>query len=245
MDEKEINERLDDLQLDGLKIIQNPDLFCFGIDAVLLSHFAKANPRDKVMDLCTGNGIIPLLMSALYKPAHIDGIEINPDSASLAKRSVSLNKLDDIISICEGDLLDAVQLFGREQFNVVTVNPPYIKEQTGLTNPDSALAIARHEIKCTLEDVIRTSSSLLKLKGKLFMVHKAFRLVDIITLMTTYHIEPKRMRFVHSNKKSAPSMVLVEGAKGGGRELKIEPPLFVYDEDGNYTEEIYEIYGMM
>ncbi|MCR4787971.1 MAG: tRNA1(Val) (adenine(37)-N6)-methyltransferase [Lachnospiraceae bacterium] len=237
------NERIDDLQIRGLRIIQNPDLFCFGIDAVLLSYYARAKEGDRVIDLCTGNGAIPILMSAKTDAESFTGLEIQEGSADLARRSVILNGLEDRINIVCGDLKNAVELFGGSSFEVLTVNPPYMTEHHGLVNPDAPKAIARHELLCSLEDVISVSAGLLKPQGLFFMVHRPHRLVDIFSLMRKYGIEPKRMRMVHPYADKEPNMVLIEGSRGGRSNLITDPPLFVYKDKNVYTDEIYEIYS--
>ncbi len=237
------NERVDDLQIKGYKIIQNPEKFCFGIDAVLLSGFVHVKTGAKVLDLGTGTGIIPILVEAKTKAGHISALELQEESAEMARRSVQLNDLEDKISIVQGDIKEASQIFEGASFDVVTTNPPYMTENHGLVNPDMPKAIARHEIHCTLEDVVRESSKVLKMNGKFFMVHRPYRLVEIITTLAKYKLEPKRIRFVHPYKDKEPNMVLIEAVKGGGSRVKIEPPLVVYESVNVYTDEIYDIYG--
>ncbi|MCR4990448.1 MAG: tRNA1(Val) (adenine(37)-N6)-methyltransferase [Lachnospiraceae bacterium] len=236
------NERIDDLQIKGLRIIQNPDLFCFGIDAVLLSDFARAPEGSKVMDLCTGNGAIPILMAAKTEARSFTGLEIQEQSADLAKRSVELNELTDRINIVNADLKEAVSLFGGSTFDVVTVNPPYMTENHGIINSNSPKAIARHELLCSLDDVIASAAGLLRPQGLFFMVHRPHRLSDIFVTMRKYAIEPKRMRFVHPYVDKEPNMVLIEGSRGGRANLIVEAPLVVYKDKHVYTEEIREIY---
>lgn len=237
------NERIDDLQRNNYKIIQDPDRFCFGMDAVLLSGFARAREGDKVLDLGTGTGIIPILLTAKTMAEHITGLEIQPDSADMASRSVKLNKLEDKIKIVTGDIKEAVSLFGAASFDVVTCNPPYMTEHHGLTNPEAPKAIARHELLCTLEDVIRQSSKLLKPGGSFYMVHRPFRLADIMVLLRQYRLEPKRMKLVYPFVDKEPNMVLLQANRGGGARMTVEKPLIVYQEPGVYTDEIYDIYG--
>lgn len=237
------NERIDDLQRNHYRIIQDPDRFCFGMDAVLLSGFARAKEGDQVLDLGTGTGIIPILMEAKTKAAHFYGLEIQPDSADMAFRSVRLNDLTPKIDIITGDIKEADSLFGAASFDVVTCNPPYMTEHHGLTNPKAPKAIARHELLCTLEDVIRVSSKLLKPGGNFFMVHRPFRLADIVVLLRRYRLEPKRMKFVYPFVDKEPNMVLIEANRGGRARMTVEKPLIVYKEPGVYTDEIYEIYG--
>ena len=237
------NERIDDLQRNHYKIIQDPERFCFGIDAVLLSGFARAKEGDRVLDLGTGTGIIPILMEAKTQAAHFTGLEIQHESADMAARSVSLNHLEGKIEIVTGDIKEAVSLFGAASFDVVTCNPPYMTEHHGLTNPEAPKAIARHELLCTLEDVISQAARLLKPGGNFYMVHRPFRLVDIITLLRTYGVEPKRMKMVYPFVDKEPNMVLIEANRGGRPRLSVEKPLIVYKEPGVYTDEIYDIYG--
>ena len=237
------DEQIDDLQLNGLKIIQKSKTFRFGIDAVLLSDFANVKNNYKVMDLCTGTGIVPLLLLGKYNPLYIAGIEIQEDMAEMASRSIRINKASDKIQIYNGDLKNIELLKSIGRFDVVTVNPPYKLGNTGIVNPSDNMAIARHEIKCNLEDVIIASRTLLKDNGRLFMVHRPERLADILELMRKYKIEPKRIRMVYPNTKKAANIVLVEGQRDGGRFLKWEPPLFVYHEQGEYSDEINMIYG--
>lgn len=237
------NERIDDLQRNHYKIIQDPERFCFGMDAVLLSGFARAKEGDRVLDLGTGTGIIPILMEAKTQAAHFTGLEIQHESADMAARSVRLNHLEGKIEIVTGDIKEAVSLFGAASFDVVTCNPPYMTEHHGLTNPEAPKAIARHELLCTLEDVISQAAKLLKPGGNFYMVHRPFRLVDIITLLRTYGVEPKRMKMVYPFVDKEPNMVLIEANRGGRPRLSVEKPLIVYKEPGVYTDEIYDIYG--
>ena len=237
------DERIDDLNRCGYKIIQNTKKFCFGIDAVLLSGFAKANKGDKVVDLGTGTGILPILMEAKTNAESFVAIDIQPESVEMANRSVMMNNQQDKIKIVEGDIKTASSDLGAGMYDVVTSNPPYMNNSHGLVNPDEAKAIARHEIKCNLEDVVREASKLLKVGGKFYMVHRPFRLIEIISMCTKYKLEPKRIRFVHPYVDKEPNMVLIEAAKGGKSMVKIEKPLVVYKDVNVYTDEIHEIYG--
>lgn len=237
------NERIDDLQRNNYKIIQDPERFCFGMDAVLLSGFAKAKEGDRVIDLGTGTGIIPILMEAKTEASDFTGLEIQPESADMAQRSVELNHLESKIRIVTGDIKEASSLFGAATFDVVTSNPPYMTEHHGITNEKSPKAIARHELLCTLEDVISQAAKLLRPGGSFYMVHRPFRLVDIMVLMREYHLEPKRMKLVYPYIDKDPNMVLIEGLRGGRPRLTVEKPLIVYKEPGVYTDEIYDIYG--
>lgn len=236
-------ERVDDLQRNGYRIIQNRDGFCFGMDAVLLSGFARVKERECALDLGTGTGIIPILLEAKTPGEHFTGLEIQKRSADMARRSVELNGLSDRISIVEGDIKEAVSMFGRASFDVVTSNPPYMTGSHGLVNPELPKAIARHEILCTLEDVISQAAGLLRENGRFYMVHRPFRLAEIMTVMVKYHLEPKRMKLVYPYIDKEPNMVLIEGLKGGRSRITVEKPLIVYKEPGVYTDEIYDVYG--
>jgi|GEM_PF-16799 len=236
-------ERIDDLQLGGLKLIQNPAAFCFGVDAVLLADFAASAASDSTLDMCSGNGIVPILLSAKTNTARIEALELQPAPAELAQRSVELNALSHRIHITCGDAADAVSIYGKSMFDVITCNPPYMPSGGGLINAADTKTIARHETTCTLEGIIAVSAQLLKSSGRLFMVHRPERLVDILTLMRQYSLEPKRLRMVHPSAHKKANIILVEGVRGGGRELKMMPPLYVYGEDGEYSQEIDEIYG--
>jgi tRNA1Val (adenine37-N6)-methyltransferase len=237
------NERIDDLQRNGYRIIQNPEKFCFGMDAVLLSGFAKVGDGKRVLDLGTGTGIIPLLLAAKTNASHLCALEIQEESADMARRSVQLNGLEDKIDIITGDIKEADRLFDLASFDVVTCNPPYMIGSHGLTNPDAPKAVARHEILCTLDDVVRSASRLLKTGGSFFMVHRPFRLAEIINVMTSYRLEPKRMQLVYPYVDKEPNMVLIEGVRGGKPRMTVEKPLIVYKEKNVYTDEIYEVYG--
>lgn len=236
-------ERLDDLQRNGYKIIQNPQKFCFGMDAVLLSGFAKVKPGETVIDLGTGTGIIPILLEAKSRGQHFVGLEIQEESADMAARSVAYNGLENKISIQVGDIKDAAKQFGASSFDVVTSNPPYMTKNHGLVNDGDAKTIARHEILCDLEDVISSTAKLLKPGGRCYFVHRPFRLVEILSLMSQYKIEPKRMQLVYPYVDKEPNMVLIEGLRGGKSRLTVEKPLIVYKEPGVYMPEIYDIYG--
>ena len=236
-------ERLDDLHRNGFQIIQNKEKFCFGIDAVLLSGFAKVKEGEKVLDIGTGTGIIPILLAAKTPGQHFTGLEIQPESADMARRSVALNHLEEKISIVEGDVREADQLFSAASFDVITSNPPYMTGSHGLVNPDMPKAIARHEICCTLEDLVSQTEKLLRPGGRFFMVHRPFRLAEIMTVLTAHHLEPKRMRLVYPFVDKEPNMVLLECIRGGKPRITVEKPLIVYKEPGVYQDEIYTIYG--
>lgn len=237
------NERIDDLQKNGYRIIQNPEKFCFGMDAVLLSGFAKVKEGETALDLGTGTGIIPILLEAKTEGKHFIGLEIQEESADMARRSVALNGLEEKIEIVTGDIKDASERFGASSFDVITTNPPYMIGQHGLKNGNEAKTIARHEVLCDLEDILRESSRLLKEHGRFYMVHRPFRLAEILSTMIQYRIEPKRMRLVYPYIDKEPNMVLIEGLKGGKSRMTVEKPLIVYKEPGVYTEEIYTTYG--
>ncbi|QEK13393.1 tRNA1(Val) (adenine(37)-N6)-methyltransferase [Crassaminicella thermophila] len=245
MDEKLVkeHERVDDLQCRGLRLIQNPEGFCFGIDAVLLSNFCEIRKNWRVIDLGTGTGIIPILLAGKTNAKEILGVEIQEEVAEMASRSVKLNKLEEKVKIINEDLNKIFDHVNQNSFDAVTSNPPYMNEGAGLLNPESMKAISRHEIKCTLEDVIRISSKLLKDRGHFYMVHRPHRLVDIIYLCRQYRLEPKKIRFVHPNKNKKPNILLIQCVKFGRPELKFMDPLYVYNEDGSYTDEIHKIYG--
>lgn len=237
-------ERLDDLQIKGYRIIQSPGRFCFGMDAVLLSSFAKVKAGEKALDLGTGTGILPILLEAKYEGDSYTGLEIQEESADMALRSVRYNHLEEKIHIVTGDIREAASLFGAASFHVITVNPPYMIGSHGLKNENEAKYIARHEVLCTLEDVLRESASLLKGKGRFYMVHRPFRLAEILAGMSRHQLEPKRMRLVYPYADKEPNMVLVEGVKGARPRMTVEPPLIVYRQDGSYTEELLQLYGL-
>ena len=237
------DECIDDLQCGGLMLMQKRDGFKFGIDAVLLSDFAKNAKSKRTLDLCTGTGIIPTLLSAKTDTPRLDALEIQSEICDMAQRSVIYNKLSDRVYITQGDLKDAVSIYGKASFDKITVNPPYMKCGTGLINETDTKTISRHEVKCTLEDVISVSAQLLKPKGRLYMVHRATRLADVLCLMREYKIEPKLLRLVHPSANKAANLLLVEGIRGAAADLKLAEPLYVYNEDGSYSEEIDVIYG--
>ena len=241
-------ERFDELQRNGYRIIQNPAKFCFGMDAVLLSGFARAKRGERVLDLGTGTGIIPILMAAktcendkqvqiggVQMDEHFTGLEIQEESVDMAARSVACNGLQQKIDIVNGDIKEASGIFGAASFDVVTTNPPYMTDTHGLKNPDMPKAIARHEVLCTLDDVVREGAKVLKPGGRFYMVHRPFRLVEIFQTMTKYKLEPKRMKLVYPMADREPNMVLIEGIRGAKSMLKIEKPLIVYEKPGVYT----------
>jgi len=240
---EECGERLDDLQCNGLYLIQNPDKFCFGIDAVLLSNFVKVKKDGYAVDLCTGSGIVPILLSTKTKAKKITGIEIQSDIADMASRSVSYNKLDEKIDIINDDISNALKYIKHSCVDTVCVNPPYMKDMAAIKNPDLPLAIARHELLTDLESVINIANKLLKENGRFFMIHRPSRLSEIFASMKQNRIEPKRIRFIHSYIDSKANLVLIEGLKGSGVWLDVEPPLAVYKEKNVYTDEVLKIYG--
>lgn len=237
------DETLDDLQLNGINIIQKKKAFRFGIDAVLLANYANVKNKHTVIDLCTGTGIVPFIIAGKTKAKKVLGIEIQDEFVEMAHRSVEINNLQNRVDFMCADLKDTAVLKKLERADVVTVNPPYKLMNAGIKNATDKLTIARHEVLCNLEDVIAASRILLKDNGRLYMVHRPERLADIFCLMRKYKIEPKRVQFVHPSAKKAPNIVLVEGQRDGGSFLKFEEPLYVYDDKGCYTKEIDEIYG--
>ncbi len=223
-------ERLDDLQLNGLEIIQDSARFCFGIDAVMLSDFAKVKEDETVLDLGTGTGILPILLSAKTNGRHFTGLEIQEESADMARRSVEHNGLQGRIDIVQGDIKEAAEIFKPAFFDVIVTNPPYMLNHHGLKNPGDAKAIARHEILCTMDDILRESKKMLADgRGRFYMIHKPFRLAEILSKMSEYKIEPKRIQFVHPYIDKEPTMVLIEGLRGGKPRVTIEPPLIMYE----------------
>lgn len=237
------NERYDELNRNGYEIIQNPDKFCFGMDAVLLSGFVKVKRDETVLDLGTGTGIIPILLEAKTLGKHFTGLEIQEESVDMARRSVIHNHLERKIDIIHGDIKEAGKIFDAASFDVITSNPPYMIDSHGLKNPNEPKAVARHEVLCTLEDVVCAAAKLLKPGGRFYLVHRPFRLVEIMVLMSRYKLEPKRMQMVHPYVDKEPNMVLLEGRKDGKSRLTVEKPLIVYQDQGVYMPEIYEIYG--
>ena len=236
-------ERLDDLQRNGYQIIQDTGRFCFGMDAVLLTGFVRIKSGERVLDMGTGTGIIPILLEAKTKAAHFTALEIQADSADMAERSVKINGLENKIAVVQGDIKEAGLLFGAASFDVVTTNPPYMIGEHGLKNPDEAKAIARHEVLCTLEDVVREAAKVLKSSGRFYMVHRPFRLAEIIRTLSTYSLELKRLQFVHPYIDKEPNMVLLECIKGAKPRVTVEPPLVVFKEPGVYHEDSVNLYG--
>lgn len=237
------NERIDDLQIKGYKIIQNTQGFCFGMDAVLLSDYAKVKKQSRVIDLCSGTGIVPILLEAKYSLTDIEGLEYQKQCVEMAMRSVKMNHQENKIKIREGDVKRIKEYYEQDSFDYVTCNPPYMTGSHGLTNDDYGKAISRHEILCSLEDVIKAAKWLLKPAGHFIMVHRPFRLAEIIYGLKENKLEPKRMRLVYPYVDKEPNMVLIEAVKGGKQRITVESPLIVYQKDGSYTDEIYKIYG--
>lgn len=234
-------ERIDDLQINNLKIIQNPKGFCFGIDAVLLANFVELRKDAKVVDLGTGTGVIPIILAGKSSTSHITALEIQEEVSDMARRSVKLNCLEDRIQILTMDLKDALEVLPANSFDVVTSNPPYM-HGNGLLNPQDTKSISRHEVKCNIEDIIVMASRLLKQLGKFFLVHRPQRLVDIMYYCRKYKMEPKRIQFIHPTYGKKPNLMLLECRKAAMPEVKILDPLYVYNEEGKNTKEICEIY---
>ena len=235
-------EHLDDLQ-NGFFIIQGEKSFRYGIDAVLLSGYAKVKPGERVLDLGTGTGILPILLAAQTPGKSFTGLEIQQKSADMAQRSVAMNHLEDRISIVQGDIREAVSIFGAASFDVAVSNPPYMIGRHGLTNPDPAVAIARHEILCSFRDIAEQTSRIRTDRGRFYLIHRPFRLAEIMCTLKEYRLEPKRMRLVYPFADKEPNMVLLEACKNGNPRIRVEKPLIVYERPGVYTREIREIYG--
>ncbi len=235
-------ERLDDLQIRGYHIIQHPGKFCFGMDSSLLSSFVKVNPEEKVLDLGTGTGVLPILLAAKTRGKHFTGLEIQEESVDMARRSVCYNHLEEKIHIVTGDIKEAADLFGPVSFDVIVTNPPYMIGEHGIRNESDAKTIARHEVLCSLDDILRESAKILPFRGRFYMVHRPFRLAEILSKMVQYKIEPKRMRLVHPYIDKEPNMVMIEGIRGGNSRMTVERPLIVYQKDGSYTQEVLDLY---
>ena len=236
------NERIDDLHRNGYKIIQNSRGFCFGVDAVLLSGFAKVKKSEIALDLCTGTGIIPILLEAKTNGRHFSAIEIQEQSADMARRSVKLNNLEDKIDIVTGDIKECTKYFKASSFDVITCNPPYMANNVGYINDSSPKAIARHEILCNIDDVFSAANKMLKYGGRMYMVHRCERLADIFNSARNHNMEPKTMQLIQPRIDNAPELVLIELSKGGNAGLKVLPALIIYKADGTYTDEVYNIY---
>lgn len=236
------HESLDDLQ-NGYFIIQSEEGFRYGIDAVLLSGFARVKPGEKVLDMGTGTGILPILLAAKTEGESFTGLEIQEKSAEMAGRSVAYNHLEGRVRIVTGDIKEAGAIFGPASFDVVVSNPPYMTGSHGLVNPNEAKAVARHEVLCTLEDLVRETAAVLTSRGRFYLVHRPFRLAEIMGMLMKYRLEPKRMRLVYPYVDKEPNMVLLEACKGGNPRIQVERPLIVYERPNVYTDEIREIYG--
>ena len=238
------DERIDDLEFNGLKIIQNKNGFCFGIDSVLLSDFAKNIKNGaKVLDLGSGTGIISTLLCGKTKLNKIIGVEIQEEVCEMAKRSILLNNLENRFEMLNENILNLTKIYNKNTFDVIVTNPPYKPKDTGIINEDERKIISRHEISANLEDFIKVSRDLLKDKGEFYMVHRPERLVDILSLMRQYKIEPKILRFVYSKYDKESKLVLIKGVKNAKSFLKIEKNLYIYNEDGSYSKEIKKIYN--
>lgn len=240
----EENERIDDLQYKGLKVVQNKDGFCFGIDSVLLSDFAKEIKKDaNVLDLGTGTGIISILLCGKTNLKHITGIEIQKEVYDMAKKSIEINNLQDRFDIINEDIRNLSKIFPANSYDAIVTNPPYKKENTGLKNESETQIISRHEVMCNIDDIARISSKLLNSNCSIYMVHRPDRLIDIIETFRKYKLEPKILRLVYPNSKKEPNLVLIKATKGGRAFLKVEKPLIVYNNDGSYTDEVLKIYN--
>ena len=243
--EKMPGERLDDLQIKGYKILQKTDGFCFGMDAVLLSDYARVKKGAKVMDLCSGTGIVPILLEAKYPLDSVDALEYQESYVDMARRSLAINGQEGKIRMDRGDVKEVRNCYSQDSYDYVTCNPPYMTGSHGKTNGEYGKAISRHEILCTLEDVVSASAWLLKHSGHLIMVHRPFRLVEIFAVLREFHLEPKRMQLVYPYIDREPNMVLIEARKRGNPRLSVEKPLIVYEKPGVYTRSVLEIYHMV
>lgn len=238
------NERIDDLQINNLKLIQNKEEFCFGIDSVLLTDFSKAIKNNStVLDLGTGNGIIAILLTAKIQAKKIIGVEIQEQIAQMAQRSVLLNKLEKTVEIINADIKENDKFIKKGLFDAIVTNPPYMKINSGCQNINVSKLISRHEVKCNLEDIAQISYKLLKDKGEIYMVHRPDRLVDILEIFRRYKLEIKEMRFVHSNINLQANLVLIKAIKNAKPFLKVDKPLYIYEENGKYTDDILKIYN--
>lgn len=235
-------ERIDDLQLNGLRIIQNPKGFCFGIDAVLLSNFVKIKPKEVAVEFGTGTGIVPILLAGKTNFQKIHAFEVQAEVAHMATRSVKLNELEEKIEIIHDNLINVFDHIAPSSVDVVFTNPPYMSGNGGIKNDDVLKTISRHEIMCSLEDIIKNASKLLKFRGRFYMIHRPNRMVDILTLCRQYKLEPKEIRLIQPYSDKKPNIFLVMCSKGGQSDLKFMDPQIVYNKDGSYTNEIYEIY---
>ena len=238
------NEKIDDLEYKNLKIIQNKKGFCFGIDSVLLSDFAKNIKKDaNVLDLGAGTGIISILLCGKTELKKIIGVEIQKEVADMASRSITLNNLENRAEIINEDIRKLSKIFPANSFDAIVTNPPYKKENTGLTSNNTTQLISRHEVMCKIEDIAKSASNLLNSNCSIYMVHRPDRILDIIEALRKYQLEPKIIRFVYPKINREPNLVLVKATKGAKEFLKIEKPLIVYNQDGTYTDEILKIYN--
>lgn len=238
------NERIDDLEYKNLKIVQDKDGFCFGIDSVLLSDFAKEiRSKSIVLDLGTGNGVLGILLCGKTNLSKIYGVEIQEDMANIAQKSISLNKLNNRFEIINDNIKNLNSYFKNDSIDAIISNPPYKKDNSGLKNESQKKLIARHEITANLEDFISVSSKLLKSNGSLYMVHRPERLADLFYLLKKYKLEPKKLRFVQSFANTKPKFFLIKATKNANSFLNIEQPLIIYNSDGSYTDEILKIYN--
>lgn len=244
------NERIDDLQLKGYKIIQNTDGFCFGMDAVLVANYAKTKKNDIAVDLGTGTCIIPLIINAKNSLQKMYAVEIQKEVADMARRSVEMNGLEEKIEVINTDINSLFEYFSekgiemKNRVDVVVSNPPYMSKSEGLHNETEKKRISRHEVSCDIDDICRTTGALLKHQGKFYLVHRPSRLADIIESLRKYKLEPKEMRFVYPNMKKPANLILIKAVKAAKPELRMKKPLIVYNDDGSYTDEIHEIYGL-
>ena len=238
------NERIDDLQIKGRRIIQKTDGFCFGMDAVLLSDYARVKAGSRVVDLCSGTGIVPILIEAKYPVGHVEGLEYFPEYVEMAGRSIRMNRQEDKVSMREGDVKEARRLFAADSADYVTCNPPYMTENHGLINPDFQKAAARHELLCSFGDVADAARWILRQGGHFILVHRPFRLAEIISELKQRKLEPKRMRLVYPYVDKEPNMVLLDCVNGGRQRMTVDPPLIVYNKDGSYTPDILKIYHL-
>lgn len=237
------DETIDDLILHNLRIIQKKQGFRFTLDAVLLSHFAPVKPQDRVVDLGTGTGVIPLLLSTRQPLSRFIGVEIQEELAEMAQRSVRYNQLEDVISIVQGDLKDIHKTLGGGRFNLVTANPPYWLPQQGKLSPAESKAVARHELQCSLEDVVSCAAKLLNYQGRLALIYPVERMIGLFLLLRSYKLEPRKIRFIHSYREKPAHLLLVEARKSAPAELLVLPPLIIYEKPGQYGEEILSWYG--
>lgn len=236
-------ERWDDLQLGGLGIYQDKRMFCFGVDAVLLADFCRVRSGERVLDLCTGNGIIPILLAGKTKAEHITGLEISKGNCGLFQKSIQKNQLEEKLSVCQGDVRDIKSYVSCGSFDTVTCNPPYMEAGSGLLNATDEVTWARHEVMCTLADVLFAASWSVKSGGRVCLIHRPNRMADLLSGMRQNRLEPKRFRAVYPKPGEKATMILVEGLLDGKPGMDVLPPLYIYDEQGRETEEIKRIYG--